>query len=326
MNIQITNFSEEHMDEAVRLAIAEFDAEKRECPNLPRYDFEKRLRGMLSWLSNQSFGKAALHDGKLIGYLLFAGPWDGFFGNVKGVFSPLGGSAFSYAYKERGKLASMLFSSVAQDFVTAGVHSCALSRYAHDDEISKSFIFNGFGIRCMDAVQSISNITSQKDSTDVLFEELPKERFCDVEHLQRGLHHHLLNAPIFFPLPPCGFEAWFSEWINRETMRIFVAKSDDKIIGFISVDDNGENFITEHQSMMNINGAYFDEAYRGNGIAQNLLSYICNTLEAENITHIGVDCETLNPTALHFWTKHFVPYTYSFARRIDERVMLEETK
>ena len=34
------------------------------------------------------------------------------------------------------------------------------------------------------------------------------------------------------------------------------------------------------------------------------------------------DCETLNPTALNFWGKYFDPYTYSFARRIDERIKM----
>lgn len=34
----------------------------------------------------------------------------------------------------------------------------------------------------------------------------------------------------------------------------------------------------------------------------------------------GVDCETLNPTALRFWRKYFRPYTYSYIRRLDERV------
>ena len=37
--------------------------------------------------------------------------------------------------------------------------------------------------------------------------------------------------------------------------------------------------------------------------------------------YIGVDCETLNPTALRFWNKYFDSYTYSYARRIDERVV-----
>ena len=155
MSIVFEKFTEKHIEEAVRLTLAELEAERAYCPDLPCPDFEGRLKEIMWWLSTQSFGKAAICDGKLVGYLLFAGPWDGFHGTGKGVFSPLGGSAFSYEYKNREKLASMLFASVAQEFVREGIFSCALSRYAHDEEITKSFVFNGFGIRCMDAVYEI---------------------------------------------------------------------------------------------------------------------------------------------------------------------------
>lgn len=319
MDIQFEKFTEKHIDEAVGLALAELTAERVHCPELPQQEFEGRLREILWWLSTQFFGKAAVCESKLMGYLLFAGPWDGFFGDVKGVFSPLCGSAFSYEYENRGKLASMLFAEVAQEFVAEGIYSCGLCRYAHDMETAKSFVLNGFGIRCMDAVRGIEEINVQKVFGNVVFEELPKERFVEVKHLQKGLNRHLLKAPVFFPLPDCGFEAWFSEWIKRETMRIFAAKADGKVTGFISVDEEGENFITEYDKMKNICGAYFMEEYRGTGIAQGLLSFVRDTLKAEGVTHLGVDCETMNPTALRFWEKYFTPYTYSFARRIDER-------
>ncbi len=321
MRVQFERFTEAHIAEAVQLAVSELEAERKHCHDLPRFEFEERLKQILWWLSNQNFGgKAAFCDGKLVGYLLFAGPWDGMFGNVKGVFSPLGGSAFSYEYENRGKLASMLFAAVAQELADAGIFSCALSRYAHDEEVAKSFVLNGFGIRCMDAVKSVGAPEVQNVSNDMQFEELTGEQFGEVAHLQRGLHRHLLNAPVFFPVPDCGFEAWFAEWIKRETMRIFAARAEGRVIGFISVDEEGENFITEYEGMKNICGAYFEEAYRGSGIAQGLLSFVCDTLEAEGVTHVGVDCETMNPTALRFWDKYFMPYTYSFARRFDERV------
>ena len=112
----------------------------------------------------------------------------------------------------------------------------------------------------------------------------------------------------------------YEHWFHKESMRVFAAVSDDKPIGFISVDVTAENFITEHDKMANICGAYFDESCRGKGIAQALLSHIRDTLSGEGITHLGVDCETMNPTALNFWGKYFTPYTYSFARRLDERI------
>ena len=320
MSILFEKFTEKHINEAIKLALTELENERKYCPDLPREDFSKHLTGVLHWLSSQPYGKAAISDGKLIGYLIFAGPWDGFFGDVKGVFSPLGASAFSYDYKNRGRLASMLFSSVAEEFVGKGVFSCALSRYAHDEEAAKSFVLNGFGIRCSDFVRKISEFDFRSNSCEIVFKELPADKFAAVEHLQRGLHRHLAGAPIFFPGE--DFDEWFKSWIKRETMRIFVAESDGEIIGFISLEDEAENFITEHNTMKNICGAYFDKKYRGNGIAQNLLLFIAKNLKAEGVTHLGVDCETLNPTALNFWGKYFEPYTYSFARRIDERIVL----
>ncbi|MBQ8791699.1 MAG: GNAT family N-acetyltransferase [Ruminiclostridium sp.] len=317
--ITFEKFTEKHIDDAVKLALAELETGKKHYPDLPDGDFTESITGTLHWLCSQPFGKAAIEKGRLIGYLLFAGPWDGFFGDVKGVFSPLGGSAFSYDCENRGRLASMLFESVSEDFVKQGIYSCALSRYAYDEETAKSFILNGFGIRCTDAVRKLSEFNLPCNSYDgILFKELPADKFNEVEYLQRGLHKHLAGAPVFFPA--YDFDKWFENWIKRETMRIFVAESEGKIIGFISVDDDAENFITGYDTMKNICGAFFNENYRGRGIAQGLLSFIANTLKAEGITHLGVDCETLNPTALNFWGKYFTPYTYSFARRIDERI------
>ena len=44
-----------------------------------------------------------------------------------------------------------------------------------------------------------------------------------------------------------------------------------------------------------------------------------NELAKENYLRCGVDFESINPTANHFWLKYFKPYTYSLTRRIDER-------
>ncbi len=316
MSIVFERFTVAYIGDAVKLALSELAEERKYCPDLPEEDTSEMLTGVLNWLSSQPFGKVAVRDGKLVGYLLFAGPWDGFLGDVKGVFSPLGGSAFSYEYEDRGRLASMLLASVAEEFVNSGVYSCALSRYAHDDEIAHSFVLNGFGIRCCDAVREISKLSLKNHGSEVHFSELLSDEFERIRKLRNGLVKHLENSPIFYPTDKARYEEWF----QRRDIRVFVAESDGEIIGFISLEDDGENFITEHAKMKNICGAYFDERYRSGGLAQSLLGYIRDTLSDEGVTHLGVDFETLNPTALNFWSKYFIPYTFSFARRIDERI------
>ncbi len=314
--ITFERFEEKHIDNAVKLALAEFRAEIKHCPDLPAENFAENLTGMMYWLCSQPYGKVAICEGKIIGYLLFAGPWDGFFGDVKGVFSPLGGSAFSIDFENRGRLASMLFASVSEEFVKQGIYSCALSRYAHDEETAKSFVLNGFGIRCSDAVKEISKLDLSCNINDINFRELTHNEFEKIKKLRYGLVHHLEMSPIFYPTDMEQYEGWF----QNQDVRVFVAQSEGKTIGFISLKNDGENFITRHDKMKNICGAFFDEKYRGKGIAQSLLSFIADTLKAEGTTHLGVDCETLNPTALNFWGKYFTTYTYSFARRIDERI------
>lgn len=317
--ITFERFTENHIDEAVRLALAEISAERKHCSDIPNEDYTEKLTGMLHWLCGQSYGKAAVQDGRLMGYLLFADPWDGFFGDVKGVFSPLSGNAFSYECDDRGRLASQLFQSVADDFVRDGVYSVAVCRFAHDEETARSFILNGFGIRCCDAVRELSKMSLAK-SENVCFSELLCEEFIKIKPLELGLVQHLEKAPVFYPTDMSDPDSWFDWWSGREGLRIFAAETGGKTIGFIAVTTDGENYITETLHMANICGAFFDTAYRGSGLAQSLLGYICETLKSEGITHLGVDCETLNPTALNFWGKYFDHYTYSYARRIDERI------
>lgn len=315
--IVFENFGEKYVKEAVELALKEFEAEKKMCPNLPEDNIKESLTGLLTWLCGQPYGKVLLYQEKVVGFLVFAGPWDELHGKEKGVFSPLGGSAFEEVPGiKREKLASLLLSAVAEELAQDGIFSCAVSRYAHDEEVGRSFVLNGFGIRCSDAIMDIAKEGfSEKSTEEVQFEELRPEDFKKVASLRNGLILHMCKAPILFPTDLDGYEDWFCK-----KMRVFVAKVQGEIVGFISVDDEGENFITGDEKMANICGAFFKEEFRGNGMAEALLSHVCNIFRMEGMKNMGVDFETLNSTAIHFWSKYFTSYTYSYARRFDERI------
>ncbi|MDO5522384.1 MAG: GNAT family N-acetyltransferase [bacterium] len=312
--MEIKQIKKEYVDEALKLALWEYDKECNACPELVRADFTGNLRECLQALFSKGYGKIAMDEGKLIGYLAFWKPCDGFFGNVKGAFSPLGGSGF--IGKNRSKTASKLFAATAEELIKEEICSYAVSRYAHDEEVGKSFVLNGFGIRCSDAILNLHNRKKcNTNNTKITYRELEKEEKEAVAELRMGLIRHIFAAPTFLPSDTSNFYNWF----KRDDIRIVAAFDGEKAVGFMSITDTAETFITEYKNMPNICGAFVEQEYRETGIADELLEYVCSICEQEGNTYLGVDCETLNPTALHFWGKHFENYTYSYHRRIDER-------
>lgn len=186
MNLSFEAFSKQHIAQAVQLALDELAQERTHCPALPQNDFTDRLTGLLSWLAEQRYGQAAVCEGRLMGYLVFAGPWDGVLGHAKGVFSPLGGSAIARACQDRAYLASMLLESVANRLVAEGVYSIEIARFAHDETVARSLVLNGFGIRCCDAVQRVDCLSGEGAPSGVVLTELPREAFAAVRPLQQG--------------------------------------------------------------------------------------------------------------------------------------------
>ncbi len=316
-DLRFENFEEKHVEKALKLALCELEKQRNKTPALP-CDVEDRLKGMLHWVSGMKYGKVAIFNDEMVGYIAFAGPWDGFFGDVAGVFSPLGANAFSYEIENRERVATILFEKVAKDFVKDEVFSCSICRFA-DDGVSEALILNGFGIRCADFIGEVCQIKPESSDISAVYRKLSMNEHILVKPLQKKLHQHLSSSPIFY-YNDNDFEEWFEEWSHREDMCIYGAFYEEKLIGFISVCENGENYITSHDNMKNICGAFVLEEYRSMNVSQQLLSFILSEIEKEGIVYLGVDCETLNPTALNFWSKYFTPYTYSFARRIDERI------
>lgn len=305
-----------YVNEAVALAMLEYERECQKCGQLIKNNYKDKLQVLVQSLFQSKYGIMALKQGKLVGYLCFYGPWNGFFGEVKGAFSPLGGSAV--AGSDRNKTASLLFEKVSEELIKDEICSIAICTYAHDEEIAKSFIMNGFGIRCSDAIRDLNvdmNMNIKFDN--ISFSELERGQYREIRLLKIELAKHLSKGPIFFPANISKIE----DWLNNDKSRIFVAKENKEIIGYIEVGDEGENFITENKAMRSICGAYFKKEYRNKEVAASLLKYICEELKLEGISYLGVDCETLNPNALRFWGKYFENYTYSFHRRIDERII-----
>ncbi|WP_346917247.1 GNAT family N-acetyltransferase [Clostridium sp.] len=310
--------NEKYLEDAVRLAQAQYNMEQKHIEALYEKDYKDVLTDLLSDIFKNKHGLVAVERGKVLGYLSFGRSVNGHFGNVKGSFSPLFANA--YAGENRGKIASLLFQYVSEEMIKEEILSYAICLYSHDAQVMKSLTMNGFGIRCGDGIRNINKPLKVEINTEYSYEEIYYSKTGCLSSLSNSLVRHMRKSPTYFLNEGLSEEGFNEKCYNRQS-RFFIAKDKSEIIGYLEVTNDGETFITKEPDYLHICVAYLKENYREKNIIQSLLSVVIETLKKDGIKRLGVDFETINPTALRFWEKYFDSYTYSFVRRIDERIL-----
>jgi len=318
--LNIIDFSENHIEQAISIAKKNYQNEHKCVKILPK---TIEIPDFLPFIKN-GLGVSAFDGKTMVGYLCCFGPWENAFGttNAKGIWSPLHGNGLIECNKNN--VFAKMYQEVAKKWVNMGVTSHSITFYAHNTIIQNQLYRYGFGLRCIDAIRSMEEIET-KDIKKIKFSELEHGEFQLIYPLGILLSNHLWESPMFLRYKEKNEEEKdgdpnkFAEWQIKEKKRYFVAKDNNKVIAYIKLTDDGENYICEADNIKNICGTYCLTEYRGKGIMQNLLNYTIKTLQNENILLLGVDFESYNPTANGFWLKHFMEYTYSVVRRIDER-------
>lgn len=314
--MKIVELTKAWLPAAARLVEENYEEECQAVPALPK---EVKLPS-LETLAANGLGVAAVEGEELLGFLGAYGPWEPVFctQDVRGVFSPI--HAHGARREKRTLIYQRMYQAAAEKWVKAGASSHAISLYAHDAQAKDAFYPYGFGMRCMDLIRDLSEPEGQNNAQCEYF-ELPSDCQQALRPLRRALSDYLAQSPSFM----CQTEADLQAWIIRREKnppRTFVAVRDGRIIAYIEVTERGENFAVNGPETRNICGAYCLPDCRGENVARGLLCHIIRTLKSEGFSRLGVDCESFNPTALHFWSKYFTPYTNSVVRRIDENTIL----
>lgn len=310
----ITTLKAEHLKAAAELALMNYQEERAMVQALPE------ITGLpdLSWFLENQLGVAALEGEELIGFICCYNPWDGAFDSTaKGTFTPI--HAHGCIKENRAKIYEMMYQELAEKLVAKQVLYHGIALYEHDSEAIKAYFHNGFGHRCVDAIRRIAEVPEILPE-GIVCEEIPAEEAILIRPLRRELKNHMGESCCFMYSSEEEFERWVLER-EKNGSRIFVARKGADIIAFLEVADEGETFLTERTDMKNICGAYCLPQYRGQQIMQGLIAYVNNVLYREGYQYLGVDYESFNPTAYHFWPKLFKPYTCSVVRRIDEGIL-----
>ena len=304
------------MKEAANLALEKYMAEKECVPALPGYDDSGFIGDMLAELAQHCLGVAAIENNKVIGFLTCYPHIKDLFGTSDGIFCPI--HAHGTTSEDTAKIYSLLYQKAADVWVKQGLLSHSIALFTHDEPAIRSFFYNGFGARCVDAVRALSKISADMDERYTLRESVPGD-YTAMARMESKLVYHLRSSPMFMPRNPNKDEKTISDAIDKGS-RFFTASFDNEPVGFLEINDSGENFACESPDMKNVCGAYLIPEHRGKGVFTGLLSYVCDILILEGVKRLGVDYECFNPTANAFWPKYFTPYTFSVVRRIDERI------
>lgn len=313
--MNIVDFQLCHVAEAVCLAQKQLDVE-REAVDLPVCVLPE-----LSSLVN-GLGVAAVENGRLIGYLGAYGPFHGMFGTwgtiyqeqFVGVFSPV--HAHGLAENAPYRTLQRMYQAAAEKWLRAGARHHAIALYEHERAAMQELFRYGFGQRCADAIRRVE-LLNTVPVQGVTCCELPAGSGDALREMRRALDEHLCQSPCFMARTEEGRRAWLDAVKHRDS-RLFAATVEGRLIAFMEVCSGGENFVSEHESMRNICGAYCVPEWRGTGVSLLLLNHVLRAMARDGVTYLGVDYESFNPTAAGFWEKYFVPYTASVVRRLDQ--------
>lgn len=270
--------------------------------------------------AENSLGVVAYKGDTMVGFLCSVPSFKNAFRSTDAtvVFSPMG--ANGAIGENREKVYARLYQAAAEKWVRAGASNHAVCLYAHDREAQEQFFRYGFGLRCVDAIRGMDEIAAPP-CEGYSFSELASEAVLKVLPLENMLDDGYIDSP-FFMYRERNSETVFMKNYKHFQSIYFIAEQYGRLVAFIRAELDGETFIQGTPGYLHVKGAYCLPKHRGKGLNQRLLSMLIQKLKTKGYTRLGVDFESLNPTAYGFWLKYYDAYTHSVVRRIDEKAVM----
>ena len=305
-----------YVDDAVSMVMSAYSKGREQIPYLPEVDINKCFFPLIRNLFNEGSGIAAIHANNVVGFL--AGfTVNEFFGRYSGVYCPIYGHGTIDNY--RMEIYKSLYKHAAELWVKDSHVTHAITVFPHDRDLVDSLFWQGFGLRCIDAIKQTSTVSVRNSATRINKATSEDAIKLSGIHTQHNVYYR--QSPIFMLKKNGDVVHEHYNWHSRENHHEWIAYRNDIPVGIMSVAPTAETFVAAHPSVMNIKGVYIVESERGTGVGTALLREVQEWLLQNDYQLCGVDFETINPLGNNFWMKYFTPYTYSLVRRIDERIL-----
>ncbi len=316
----VINFTAAHNDRAMQIAKRDYETERGFVPDLPVIsevpDFKR--------YAENGLGVAAFEGENMVGFLCSVKPFQHAFGSTDavGVFSPMGANGAINAHgapKNRAEIYALMIQAAGEKWASAGATSQAVSLYAHDTSVQEQFFRYGYGLRCIDAIRGMEELEAPP-CLEYDFAEVKPDELLEILPLDHLLDAHMAASPTFILRPSDTPETFLKKAAHFNSIYM-AARHNGQMVAYIRAELDDETFICDTPGYLHIKSAFCLPEHRGKGLHKTLLSMMVHKLKTQGYTRLGVDFESINPTAYGFWLKYFKAYTHSVVRRIDEHAV-----
>ncbi len=260
----MTDFTRDHIEQAMALVKNNYREEREAVPTLPKVEEFPDI----TLFADNNLGAVMLEKNKVLGFLGCYNPWE--YNNIKRTYSPI--HAHGAISNDREYIYKRLYQAAARKWKENNITSHGIGLYSHDKAAINSFFVNGFGMHLMDAIRPMEALNLMP-VTGYEYVELNVNNKEQLLELKNKLIDHLGDSPTFLNYPQTDTAKLEIEF-QRRNARYFVGCFNQEIVAFLEITKNGENFATYHSKMMNICGAFCKEDHRGKGVFHNLLNYV----------------------------------------------------
>ncbi len=321
--LDIVPFQTAYAQDAAMMVLAGYRIERQSIPALPVYEDAEAMVQSIAALAEATTelpGFAAMQEGRLVGFL--AGyPIHEFFSSHNGVYVPPHGHCAAGA--DRRLIYQRLYEAASAVWVGEKRLTHSLSFWAHDIEAQDTWYWLGFGLRCVDAVRPLTDVTGLVENTGLIIRKAAPEEAEGLFTLHTKHCEYYRSAPLFMPHVDVESNAGeFRRWLEEDGNHLWAAYAGGEVVSYMRVSQGcGNSFATRDAGTYHVTGAFTAPAARGTGAASQLLQAIVEWLRDRGQERLTVDYESFNNHGSRFWQKHFTSFLFSPVRVIDDRII-----
>jgi GNAT superfamily N-acetyltransferase len=316
--MEVIPLKEEHLEDAAALVSRRYQGLRAQVPSLPpRYAEASTLLPMLRDIAGAGPGVAAIHGGRLAGFL---SSWlIPSFRGKRSAFSPEWANGAELENSPR--IYEEMYTHLSASWVADGYATHLIGLLANDRDGLAGWHWLGFGMLAADAVRDLQ--PAPDPDTNVAIRRAGLQDLEQVKALHEALAHYMAAAPTFLVDAGERDRRYYEEWLQNPDRAIWLAFEDTEAVAYIRQGPASEDASTiiYDDKTTSITGAFTREKARGGGIATALLNRSLAWARAKGYARCAVDFEPMNPLATRFWLRHFQPVCYAVVRHIDERAV-----